>query len=354
MKKSEYAKMFTKRKDGYYQKYVKGKVLYDKDPEKLYHKWRDYVDGRNISTVLFKQAASEWENIHREEISERTWNNYAPHYHKLIAEYGNIPVENITAQDVNNELIKAKARGYSATVVKSIKTVLVQILDHALVEGYIKYNPASSVKLPKALPKSKRSAPTEDDMRTIINSTDEVFGFYAFFLLTTGLRKSEALALTKKDIDWKKRQINITKALEYSSKSKPNIKTPKTEAGNRVVPIIDLLYDKLQLYCKSIPGEILFPSPKSNRNPGGGYMSSKAYDLLWKKYTDATGLNLTAHQFRHGTATLMFEAGVDVYTAQKILGHANISTTMEVYTELRNAQQLKSIEKFNNEMKKYM
>lgn len=49
----------------------------------------------------------------------------------------------------------------------------------------------------------------------------------------------------------------------------------------------------------------------------------------------------------------MYEAGVDPYTAQRILGHAQVTTTMAVYTELRNKQQDKSIKKFDRESKKY-
>ena len=66
---------------------------------------------------------------------------------------------------------------------------------------------------------------------------------------------------------------------------------------------------------------------------------------------DRFGLDgLTAHQLRHGTATLLYEAGVDVYTAQRILGHAKVSTTMEIYTELREKKEKQSIKKLNKYM----
>lgn len=113
------------------------------------------------------------------------------------------------------------------------------------------------------------------------------------------------------------------------------------------------LYPPLVIYMANIDGQILFPSPKSNRNPGGGYMTKKAFDVAWENYCEATGLNITAHQLRHGAATIMYEAGVDPYTAQRILGHAQVTTTMAVYTELRNKQQDKSIKKFDRESKKY-
>ncbi len=54
---------------------------------------------------------------------------------------------------------------------------------------------------------------------------------------------------------------------------------------------------------------------------------------------------LTAHELRHGYATILFEAGVDTYTAQKLLGHADIETTIAVYTHLREKKKNESIEK---------
>ena len=66
------------------------------------------------------------------------------------------------------------------------------------------------------------------------------------------------------------------------------------------------------------------------------------------------GKEITAHHLRHGTATLMFELGVDELTAQKILGHSRIEITREIYTDLRAAQNMKSIDRFNEGMKKYI
>lgn len=55
----------------------------------------------------------------------------------------------------------------------------------------------------------------------------------------------------------------------------------------------------------------------------------------------------TAHQLRHTYATLLFEAGVDVLTAQKLLGHAKASTTLNIYTHLRGRKESENIDKLN-------
>lgn len=89
-------------------------------------------------------------------------------------------------------------------------------------------------------------------------------------------------------------------------------------------------------------------------------MTLRGYEGAWIRYCIAAGLMdgdkpaITAHNLRHGTATLMFELGVDELTAQRILGHSRIEITREIYTELRAAQNKKSVKKFNTGMKKYM
>lgn len=351
MKKIDYSKLFTKRKDGLYQKYVDGKYLYSKDPEELYKKWQAHLNGNEI--ITFKEIAEQWESDVREKITERTWNNYKPHYENIIDKYGLCVIDDISARDIQNDLQTYKARNFSATIIKTRKTIFTQILDKAVELNYIKYNPALSVKLPKNLKKTKRRAPMDNEIKIVLANRTIPFGFFPFFLLCTGVRKSEALALLKSDIDLKKREISITKTLTYIDNSNPSVKPPKSESGIRTIPIIETLYDPLVEYIKNINGEVLFPANKSNRNSGGGYMTERGYDVAWDKYCKATGLNITAHQLRHGTATLMFEAGVDVYTAKTILGHSNINTTMTIYTELREKQKIKSIEKFNSGILEY-
>jgi len=350
LRKINYASMFTKRKDGTYQKYVNGKYLYSKDPEVLYQKWIDFT--KNPTGKNFRFVAEKWSEEHREQISIRTWLNYKPHYDEMIDRLGSRQIDEIQASEIQKDLMKYKAQGYSATVLRTRRTLYNQIFDYAVIHDYVKYNPVTSVHLPKGLPKGRRSAPTDAEIKTVMANINKPFGFFPFFLLCTGLRKAEALALLVSDIDLENDTIQISKALVYIDNANPSVKGPKTASSIRTVPILAILKPHLIAHLKNINSTVLFPARKSNRNPGGWYMTERAYDVAWANYCKETGLNITAHQLRHGTATLMFEAGVDVYTAQKILGHANINTTMGIYTELREKQKALSIEKLNSYMAK--
>lgn len=365
-KKIDYASMFTLRKDGRYQGSYTDETgrhyVYDKDPEALYNKLQSVTDPQEKSVPTFRQIAEDWERGHRETVMVKTWMNYEPHYKEIVSRHADRQIQEVTAQDVINHLTAAKAKGYSATVVNTIRSLYRMIFDYAIANDLAQYNPVISVRLPKGLHRGKRSAPGDVQIRKIFSNIDQPFGLFPVFLLCTGLRKSEALALTWDDVDFANQQISVTKSLDYTVGASPKLKPPKTEAGNRVVPIIDVLLEPLLEAHTSRTSEYIFPAPPSNRSgKGGGIMTLRGYEGAWQRYCELAGFvdeegkpTITAHNLRHGTATLMFELGVDELTAQRILGHSRIEITREIYTDLRAAQKLKSVSKFNDGMTKYL
>ena len=362
-KKINYAAMFSLRQDGRYMARYTDETgrhcVYDRDPEKLYHKLQALTNPAQ-KAITFRDVAEAWERHHREEIEARTWNNYASHYGAIVDKHGKKKITDVTAQDVANHLMQAKAQGYSATVVNTIRSIYRMIFDYAIINDQAQFNPVSSVKLPRGLKRGKREAPTDELIRKIFAAADHQFGLFAVFLLCTGCRKSEALALSWSDVDFNQREISITKSLDYTVGSKPKYKPPKTDAGTRTVPIVDVLYDMLTEAYTARTSDLIFPAPPSNRGGnGGGLMTLRGYEGQWLKFceyadlldSDGTPL-ITAHNLRHGTATLMFELGVDELSAQRILGHSRIEITREIYTDLRADQKMRSIASFNEGVSK--
>ena len=360
MPKINYAKLYTLRSDGRYQaSYIgadgKRKYAYDKDPQRLYEKLNELTQPK---AVTFKDVAEDWADKHRDEVGNKTWQNYAPHYADIVELHGKKAVENITALDVINDLKKAQAKQCSATVISTRRSLYKMILDHALVLGHIQFNPAIGVKMPKGIKRNRREAPTENVAQEIMTK-DAPFSLFARLLLCSGLRKGEALALTWGDIT--DTHIVVNKALDYYIHTKPELKAPKTEAGKRAVPIIAALRPFLVRPKGARDSDLVFPAPASNRGGnGGGYMTERQYEGAWKRYCEAMGfiaggkVTLTAHQLRHGTATYLYEAGVDMLTAQAILGHASPTTTREIYTHLSAKKQQSDIEKFDSLMSNMM
>lgn len=362
-KKINYAAMFTQRKDGRYMARYTDQTgrhcVYDRDPERLYHKLQELTNPET-KVVTFRDIAEDWERHHRETVETRTWKNYDLHYHSIVEKHGKKQIADVTAQDVANHLMQAKAQGYSATVVNTIRSLYRMIFDYAIINDLAQFNPVSSVKLPRGLKRGKREAPTDELIRKIFAAADHPFGLFPVFLLCTGCRKSEALALSWSDVDFNQREISITKSLDYTVGADPKYKPPKTDAGTRTVPIVDVLYDMLTEAYSARTSDLIFPAPQSNRGgKGGGLMTLRGYEGQWLKfceYADLIGSDgkpmITAHNLRHGTATLMFELGVDELSAQRILGHSRIEITREIYTDLRAKQKMRSVSSFNEGLSK--
>ena len=364
-KKINYAAMFTQRKDGRYTATYTDATgrhfLYDRDPQQLYLKLQA-ATSQEEKVITFRRVAEDWERQHREEIESRTWNNYVKHYNAIVEKHGKKEISAVTAQDVTNHLMQAKAQGYSATVVNTIRSIYRMIFDYAIVNDLAQFNPVSSVKLPRGLKRGKREAPTDELIKKIFAAADHPFGLFPVFLLCTGCRKSEALALSWDDVDFENREISVTKSLDYTVGANPKYKPPKTDAGTRTVPIVDVLYDMLAEAYDARTSDLIFPAPPSNRGgKGGGLMTLRGYEGQWLKFCEYADLLdsdgnplITAHNLRHGTATLMFELGVDELSAQRILGHSRIEITREIYTDLRAKQKMRSVDSFNKGLSKLL
>lgn len=152
---------------------------------------------------------------------------------------------------------------------------------------------------------------TDNEIRVICNNTDKDFGTLAYFLLYTGLRKGEALALTYGDIDFQNSVIHITKSLRHIDDN-PVITRPKNAADCRDIPLLDNLRPLLS--AQKPKSDLIF-------SQHGKHMSRSYFDTHWKNYCKASGLKITAHQLRHTFAMLLSGRGIDVKEIQKLLGH---------------------------------
>jgi len=322
----------TRRKDGLYQERltINGKVkyFYGKTKAEVLRKIRDYEEKLERGKS-FEEVADEWWEVHEPTLAHNTTKSYKPAYKRAIRHFGTEPIKNILPSQISSN-IEDFSQNKADKTVRTQLMVYNLIFRYAVQKGYVLFNPVRDLTVPKNLPKVKRCSPSQQDIKKVKESTDVPFGMFAFWALYTGLRRGELMALEWKDVDLKNRTITVNKSL-YHVNNKPAIKLPKTKTSIGVVPILDALAKKIK------PGKgLVFPNEK------GDYITDTQFKSLWKKYCEETGITATPHQFRHAYATMLFENNIPPEEAQALLRHAQLSTTMDIYTDLRE-DKLKSI-----------
>jgi integrase len=156
-------------------------------------------------------------------------------------------------------------------------------------------------------------------------------------LLNTGLRKSEALALNYSDIDFENKIITVDKHLIHDGNRPVLENKTKTINSKREVILLDRVAEKIPKNKKGI----IFCNDK------GEHLSSKQFRCQWERWQKKYNTTITAHQLRHGFATMLYEAGIDLKDAQDLMGHSDIKTTQSIYTHIRDKRKKETAQKLN-------
>lgn len=335
-----------KRADGRYQKKIKlldgtTKILYssassERSAIRDFNEQMQKLEQEHRNLFLFVNVADEWSNEHFPKMQNNTLKMYKVGLKEAKAYFNNFYIEAIKPIHINQYLAFLTKNGYAAKTIKGRMLVLNLVFKYAIILEYIDSNPCQYIAVPKGLPKKKRLPATPDEAKKIIANVEKDFGLLAYFFLFTGCRRGEALAIMPSDIDMENKTVSINKTVEWIG-SRPQIKhSPKTDAGNREIPLTDKL---VELIKPLMSQKYIFQNDK------GELFNNSQVTRGWEKYQKEAGIQSTPHQLRHSYQTMLFDAGIDVKTAQKWLGHADIKTTLDIYTHLSESRLAQSTEK---------
>lgn len=305
----------------------KRKVFSAKSKKDLLNKISSFQMTDHTKTPL-RKVADEWIRDIETRVTFNTMKGYNAAYKKIVTFWGDTPMEDITAQQVTSWI---NSFDLAQKTIKNILLVFRQIYDYAYVNYGVVNNPALHLRSPKGKGKRERDFPSEEDIRIVNENVDKPFGLMAYMALYTGLRRGELCALTWEDIDFDQRLIRVNKSTYWTDDHVPHTKTPKTASGEREVPLMDSLIDLL----KPLQGK---PSDKVF-----GDLHSYQIDKGIRKYMSETGCGVTLHGLRHGFASILYKNNIDIKTAAYVLGHAQTSTTLEIYTHLMEQDKLRSV-----------
>lgn len=263
----------------------------------------------------------------------------------------NKSIEEITSEEIQDYLNTLK--DYSDSTIKKITGQLKQAFTYSLNKGYITKNPMTDIVRPKSKKQIKvvRALELEEQQAFTnylmqIPITDEPFKVAYLIEMYLGLRIGEVLALRNCDIDLQKNLIRVNKTLTIDKDNKFIMgDSTKTYAGTREVPIPDFIRNEIISQMKLAENnkdKQLFLDSK------GGYMSPKNANRLLKKTLKCMGIeDVSSHSLRHTYGTRCIEAGMRAVALQRLMGHTDISITLNNYTSVFNKYKETELEKVN-------
>lgn len=323
-----------KRKDGRYQEQItiedggriRQKYFYGRTKKDVLQKIKDFQEEQK-NGPLFSAVADEWWDLHEPTIAYNTAKPYKAALRRAKDRFGDVYIHKIKPTDINRFLTAFVRENHAAQKTAKTQLMVINLIcKYATANGYIPFNPARDISIPRGLSHTTREIASDDDIQRIKDGTGCTFGMFAYWILYTGCRRGELLALTWEDVDLEGRTISIEKSV-YHVSNVPRIKAPKSAAGRRTVPLMDKLLEKIT------PGKGQIFS-----NEDGGILTEMQFQKLWAAYCEESGVTCTPHQIRHAYATMLYENDIEVKDAQQLLGHAYATTTQDIYTHVRNSR----------------
>ena len=248
------------------------------------------------------------------------------------------------------EVQRADGRGYSS--IHTIRGVLRPAFQMAVDDDLIRKNPfgfeLATVIVNDSVTREAITRKQERELLRFIKEDKHFSKYYEaiFILFNTGLRISEFCGLTKHDIDFKEMRIKVDHQLQRSSQMEYIIQEPKTESGVRFVPMTEEVAECFRRIIEKrkkpstepmIDGHVGFLFLDKNDMPMVALHWEKYMEHIIQKYNKIYKIQMpkvTPHVCRHTFCSNMAKSGMNPKTLQYIMGHSDISVTLNTYTHV--------------------
>jgi integrase len=247
----------------------------------------------------------------------------------------------VRPDDIGRIFAEQRRNGLASWTIAGTQTIISAILTHALSRGYIAANPLhrlSRIEKPKQVSKKEARRLTKDEVRRLCDAATPRYRPVIVTLAWTGLRVSEALALRWEDIDFEAKEIRVRFQLDGHG----GTKRPKTKASIRSLPLLPVLEQTLREHRKqqltlglSSPQHFIFcsatgqPLDRHNVRNKGVVAAAEKAGLHGEGQETVTTHDLRRTFISH----LIVGLGLDPVRVQKIVGHSNVSVTLNTYAD---------------------
>ena len=321
----------------------------------------------NITT--YKELASLWWESYKHTVKPNTQLNVRRLLdNHILPLFGSYKLDKLTTpliQNVVNKLADKTNKGEEGAFLyyDSLHALNKRILQYGVVMQAIPFNPAREVILPRNTQKAKRQKVKHFDNEELkkflgyLDNLDLNKFRYCYentlykFLLATGCRINEALALSWSDIDLNNAVVHITKTLNY----KQETNSPKSKASYRDLDIDQATVSMLKAYkvrqiqeaWKIGKTESVVFSDFIHEYPNNRTLQTR----LRTHFKRANVTNIGFHGFRHTHASLLLNSGIPYKELQHRLGHSTLSMTMDTYSHLSKESAKKAVSFYETALK---
>lgn len=282
-----------------------------------------------------------WVELYKSDKSKATQVHYAYTLKVIEEHFGSTPLQHIKKSDYQS-FLNNYSKTKSKETVKKINAHIRACIREAVDEGIIHSDFTRRATLggndsKKNINKHINYQESKRLSKTLYDTLQEEHRavYYIILLaLKSGMRFAEIIALQRRDFDFKNNTINICKTWGYTSSFEEGEKKTKTETSNRIIKMDKTLMNMFKKYFNETPENIhqlVFYNPSSKYKVFSNTGVNKA---LKKLLTDLNIDEISIHGLRHTHASILFYKGISVQYISERLGHADVDTTIRIYTHL--------------------
>jgi integrase len=293
-----------------------------------------------VTLTLSEFVRAEWKPNAELALKKSSMRIYSYQLEKhILPTLGELPVRDISVAHIEACLSGLKQRGHASSTLRSVRATFATVLRSAVKRGYLERNPAHGITIREGDSKKERRFYSADQVRMLLKVLNEPCTTVVIVAVLTGMRIGEILALRWKRVDLLGGTLEV--AENYSS---GEFVSPKTRSSRRVIPISSALRRVLENHRTRDPknaDELVFQTPT-----GTPLNDKNLYNRELAPACDRIGQpRISWHSFRHTHATLLHSNGESLKTAQALLGHSDLETTLNTYTHTVPDSQKRAVER---------
>lgn len=267
---------------------------------------------------------------------------------------GEMKIQDVTKNDIQEFLNSIK--DLSDSYIKKLYEQFVQAYRRAEIKKYITYNPMYEVIKPKSDKQTKVVEALDINVQKAfteylnkVSIENEPYKNIFLIQMYMGLRIGEVLALSTENIDLENKLLFVKRTLTNDKEFAIILgNKTKTYAGNRTLPIPDFLVPIFEEQLKYANGNLHNLIFTTNDNYIRTSAINKELKRIFEEELKTSSKNISTHCLRHTYGTRCIEAGMTAVVLQRLMGHKDVTVTLNTYTSVFNKFKEDELEKVNN------